>query len=227
MTECALDGCCSPYRSRGLCGRHYAQARLGKIPLPESWSIPKREYPEQARCTVEGCDTPTKYRASGLCRLHYGRRGRIGSVHLPPKPSETDRFWAKVQPTGFCWEWTGAHDSAGYGIFTLAPADHLNHTTTRSHRYAYESLVGPVGEGLHLDHLCRNRGCCNPDHLEPVTQAENIARGQSVGARIARTGICDRGHSVDQFYVRPDNGHRFCKACARGNRVRREKGETP
>ena len=85
--------------------------------------------------------------------------------------STWDRFWARVD-VGLCWEWTGSNDR-GYGMFRL------DGRTVRAHRWAWETLVGPIPRGLHLDHLCRNPPCVNPDHLEPVTQPENIRRGHA------------------------------------------------
>jgi hypothetical protein len=80
------------------------------------------------------------------------------------------RFWSYVTKTEGCWEWKGAKDGDGYGHLGVAGS------VVGAHRYAYELLVGPIPEGLHLDHLCRNRPCVNPDHLEPVTQAVNVGR---------------------------------------------------
>lgn len=77
-----------------------------------------------------------------------------------------------------CWNWDGAKNSAGYGRITL-PTGKAGGETKYAHRVAYEVFVGPVPEGLKIDHLCRNTSCCNPDHLEPVTQTVNLARGRS------------------------------------------------
>ena len=87
------------------------------------------------------------------------------------------RFEAKVdksRPDG-CWQWTAATNGRGYGQIWIAPKYMV------AHRVAYKLFVGPVPEGLDLDHLCRNRGCVNPEHLEPVTRRENVRRGAGKG----------------------------------------------
>lgn len=93
------------------------------------------------------------------------------------------RFWVKVvrDPETECWWWLGAHQALGYGSFWHTGEMHS------AHRTAYELVVGPIPEGLELDHRCRFPRCVNPDHLEPVTHAENLRRSRKL--------VCSRGHS--------------------------------
>ena len=101
-----------------------------------------------------------------------------------------ERFWSKVDKDGpgGCWLWTASQNGYGYGKFK-AP-----HAFVASHRYAYELLVGPIPDGLQIDHLCRNRACVNPAHLEPVTQRVNLMRGNTLASINARKTHCIRGH---------------------------------
>lgn len=122
------------------------------------------------------------------------------------------RFWGKVDKDGpnGCWLWTGAKFSNGYGCITLDRDEEGWHHTTTPHRFAYELVVGPVPEGLVLDHLCRNKGCCNPAHVEPVTQKVNVHRAGG-----APKTHCKRGHEWTPENTRiTRNGTRNCRACA-------------
>lgn len=128
-----------------------------------------------------------------------------------------DRFWSKVHfGPGECWEWTGARNQDGYGIFHVPGT--LNRVI-RAHRFAYETFIGPIPEGLELDHLCRNHACVNPDHVEVVTNQENSRRGIAgiVNAQRQRAKThCPRGHPYDEVntLVR-SNGRRECLTCKR------------
>jgi len=154
-------------------------------------------------CGVAGCTE--KHKARGFCRLHYMRWVRTGDPLLVPwSARREDHFWSKVDASGDCWEWTGMRDRDGYGKVSWDARKKL------THRLAYELLVGPVPVGLQLDHLCRNRACVNPDHLQPVTWAENLRRGAP-----RRRPNCRRGHplSGDNLYARPGSGGRECRTC--------------
>jgi len=123
-------------------------------------------------CVMPDCEQ--RAIARGWCHRHYKRWQTHGDpAYTPPVKDWRPRFWARVDKAapGGCWIWTGAVEGKGYG----APS--INGVKRPAHRLAYEDLVGPVPEGLHLDHLCRVRRCVNPAHLEPVTSRENTLRG--------------------------------------------------
>ena len=124
------------------------------------------------------------------------------------------RLWPKVNKTAGCWLWTASLTKAGYGQISSGPRPH---TMLYAHRLVYEALVGPIPEGLELDHLCRNPACCNPAHLEPVTHRENVQRGEAgekSGAQQRAKTHCKHGHplSGENLYVDP-RGHRGCRIC--------------
>lgn len=136
-------------------------------------------------------------------------------------PRHVEHFWRQVDRSGCCcWLWTG-HLNLGYGRFKyrLGPNDCRS---SQAHRVAYELLVGPIPEGLHLDHLCRVRNCVNPAHLEPVTPAENTHR--SLRSRGAEIDKCINGHekTPENTYVAPKTGAKACRICRREVNRRRE-----
>lgn len=110
-----------------------------------------------------------------------------------------------------CWLWTGANDGR-YGV----KYDREAKRQVKTHRVNYEHLVGPIPEGYEIDHLCREKLCCNPDHLEAVTHRENTLRGNGPSAQQARQTHCKNGHpfSGDNLRITP-TGVRRCRTCTR------------
>lgn len=129
-----------------------------------------------------------------------------------------ERFWLKVGKRGpdECWEWLSGKHSDGYGKFWL------DGRTELAHRFAYELMRGPIPDGLQIDHLCRNRACVNPSHMEIVTGEVNTLRGLSFAAQNARKTHCAHGHplSGDNVYITSD-GERVCRTCKRATDGRR------
>jgi hypothetical protein len=126
------------------------------------------------------------------------------------KPFEDlpERLSKRIVSVDDCWQWDNP-DSEGYGRVTFSGTQYL------AHRVVYENLVGPIPAGLHIDHLCRNRGCVNPDHLDPVTCRVNVMRSPiAIGAVNARKTHCKRGHefTAENTYVLPEGG-RHCREC--------------
>lgn len=148
-------------------------------------------------------------------------QGRLMKPGPKPKPQTIDRLLARSHrdPQTGCWIWMGARDTPGYGrVF-------YGGRLRGAHEAAYEWTRGPIPDGLTIDHLCRNKPCINPEHLEVVTMRENGLRGNSICARHARQTHCKRGHEFT-----PENTYgcktkygtpgRICKTCFNMRRPR-------
>ena len=127
--------------------------------------------------------------------------------------SAAERLWSGALADGTgCWLWQRATAGKGYGTMRVEGKPRY------AHRLAYELVKGPIPVGLTIDHLCRVHNCINPDHLEVVTQQENVLRGEGPTAANARKDYCSQGHPYDETntYHRPTGGRegRHCRACA-------------
>lgn len=179
-----------------------------------------------ASCSIAECDSPS--RANKFCSKHYQRYQKYGSpYHIDRTTSGgvddtigeagiRNRAWDKIafEPNTGCWLWYGTvhRQSGGYGSLRVEGK------FWSVHRYFYEILVGTIGDGLELDHLCEVRVCCNPDHLEQVTPDENKRR------RAARRKTCANGlHPwADGTYLVTPKGNRLCKKCATNANKRKD-----
>lgn len=114
-------------------------------------------------------------------------------------------MWAKVEKTESCWLWTASQDGRGYG----AAWDSRTKTARKAHVVIYELAIGPVPNGLELDHLCRVRHCVRPDHLEPVSASTNLSR-------IPLAKVCGHGHEwTPANTIVRRSGRRDCRECSR------------
>jgi hypothetical protein len=98
------------------------------------------------------------------------------------------RFFKKVNKTSGCWIWIGAINNYGYGMVQINGSKHS------AHRISYEIAKGAIADNLQIDHLCRNRRCINPEHLEAITQKENLLRGETIAAKNKSKTHCPKGH---------------------------------
>lgn len=210
-TKCSVEGCQSTgYMTRGLCKMHYARLRRHGDP-----GGPEKQHAVSwagKTCEVSECDRPVF--SKGYCTAHYKRWYRYGAPTGRPKRRTTEeRFWEKVNKTESCWEWNAGVYENGYGVFHGQSEE-----AGLAHRYSYELHKGPIPDGLQIDHLCRNRICVNPAHLEAVTMEENLRRGLGYRLRNGMDDSCIHGHKYtpENTYVNPNDPTDFrCRTCAR------------
>lgn len=208
MTACQVSDCSSPVRSRGWCRTHCDRWKRHGDPLT---LVRPRRHDEPPSCSEDGCDKPVDARA--LCSMHY-RRWRLYGSTADRRQTRDEAFWARVwKGSGDrCWLWSGNVRPDGYGVFQY------DHERVMAHRAAYEMFVGPIPEGLDLDHLCRVRNCIRPAHLEPVTRRVNVLRGVGPSAQAAARDCCSNGHTYTDESTYWYRGYRMCKTCWRERR---------
>lgn len=157
--------------------------------------------------------------------MHYARVKKYGTTEGRVKPTPEERFWSKVDKNGpvpahapqlgKCWVWDGCRHHHGHPPFKV------DGKPTMAYRFSYELVYGNKADGWYLDHLCKVPWCVNPSHLEPVTNGENILRGDGPGAINARKTHCKNGHELQP--LKSDPKRRGCKICAADNQRERRR----
>ncbi len=173
----------------------------------------------KAKCKAPACLRPEP---NGYCPKHAWQRKHHGPMLLQFK-DPAKQFWARVDKRGprDCWLWKKGHNGQGYGFYTWEGRQQL------THRIAYTLTVGPIPDGMQLDHQChtpdctgatkcQHRRCCNPAHLKPVTNAENSSAERSRKAYGRKVTHCPRGHEYTPENTRETaKGYRNCRTCER------------
>lgn len=216
MATCEIPDCGNPVRNkaRGLCSRHYRRWQRHGDPLAG------RRSPQPGRiCEIKNCDKPTRER--DWCTKHYQRWMKYGdaAVVLSKDLTPEQRFLTRTDKTEGCWYYTGPLSDNGYGLWSTS----RNGGNKQAHRVAYELFVGPIPEGLDVDHLCHNRdqtcpggkdcfhrSCVRPDHLEPCTRQDNLFRSHRFHANLTH---CPQGHPYTPENTQWWNDTRKCRTC--------------
>jgi HNH endonuclease len=201
------------YQSRTHCARGHALVEDNVYLDPHGRRICKicrREYDNARKRAVRRGEPTRRPRVSpspALATLSAPQQTRLDSAK--------ERFLGKIEITADdCWNWTAGCFPTGYGKFRVGRTG-----TSLAHRWSYLFFIGPIPEGKEIDHLCRNRKCVNPTHLEPVSRRENTLRGEAPNTNRARAlgrTHCPAGHPYDSenTYYHPA-GYRACRACNR------------
>lgn len=193
--ECGKDFWCAPSRIRNGGGKYCsAKCKDAKGKFHGKCIVCQKEYVIQAHVNQR---QHSKY-CSQEC------------YHKRQRPNDVQRFMAKIHyADNGCWEWTSALNRAGYGVLNIKGKVVL------AHRFSFLNAGNTIPPNTELDHLCRNRKCVNPAHLEPVSHHINILRGESPVAKYARNTHCPKGHEFtpDSTYIAPGRNDRQCRIC--------------
>jgi hypothetical protein len=218
MDECLVGDCHKKLFRRGYCSMHYSRLqRYGDLNAIHKPGFARR----LGACSVNDCDEDAV--ARDLCNKHYQRWAKFGDpliTKLDRERTVEERFWPRVNKNGPvpshrpelgpCWVWTGG-TADGYGVFWL------DGRLRKAHIVSYTWAKGEIPADRERDHLCRNRPCVNPDHLEAVDHWTNVARGISPHGQNAVKTHCpaDHEYTPENTYIIPGTGARVCRECAR------------
>lgn len=167
--------------------------------------------PHAQLCVIDGCDKPSR-EGRKHCSMHAERIRKYGDPHRTRRydaTSPVERVLGRVEVTDAgCWEFTGSRQKYGHGLVRVGSKRDGTARVEKAHRVIYEACVGPIPDGLVLDHLCSNPPCVNPDHLDPCTRSENTRRERD------RRTQCRRGHPWAQENITTfSDGRRTCSIC--------------